>query len=155
MADEKNNDDFRYMVRVKQTDLDGKKQARVGLTKVKGVGKTFANAVCNIVGIDSTSKLGYLSESDLKKVEDVLDNPSKHNIPSWLFNRRKDYDEGVDKHLFVSDLDFTKNNDLRRLQKTKSYRGLRLQWGLTVRGQRTKAHFRKRNTKGLGVKRKK
>ncbi len=143
------------MVRIKQTDLDGNKHVRVALTKIKGVGVMFSNAACNLAGIDPKIKTGYLTEDAVKKIEDIFENPAKHDIPVWMLNRRNDYEDGVDKHLFASDLDFTKGNDLRRLQKIKSYRGLRLSWGLTVRGQRTKGHFRKRTKKGLGVKRKK
>ena len=44
--------------------------------------------------------------------------------------------------------------DLRRLKKIKSNRGLRHQWGLPVRGQRTKSNFRRSKGKAVGVKRK-
>jgi len=41
------------------------------------------------------------------------------------------------------------------MKKTKSYKGLRHQWGLPVRGQRTKANFRKNKGKSsLGVQKK-
>src|SRR3989344_2628458 len=42
--------------------------------------------------------------------------------------------------------------DIKRLKKIKSYRGVRHAAGQPVRGQRTKAHFRKNKTKGMGVK---
>ena len=155
MAEENNTNEIRDMVRVKQTDLDGNKHTWVALTKIKGVGESLSMAVCKVAGIDSTTKLGRLTDDQIQKIEEIFDNPLNNNIPSWLLNRRNDYDEGVDKHLLTGDLDYTKSGDLRRLQKIKSYRGLRLQWGLTVRGQRTKAHFRKRSKKTIGVKRKK
>ena len=91
----------------------------------------------------------------VSKINDVIKNPAKYNFPEWLLNRRKDYDDGTDKHIVVGDLKFTHSNDLKRLQRIKSYRGLRLAWGLTVRGQRTKSNFRRNKGKGLGVKRKK
>ncbi|MGM5483094.1 MAG: 30S ribosomal protein S13 [Nanobdellota archaeon] len=155
MVEKNQNENFRHLVRVKNTDLEGKMQTLVALSKIKGAGVMFANAVCKKAEIPGARKVGDLEDKEVAKIEEVFDNPSKYGIPSWMFNRRKDYEEGVDKHLYTSDLDFTKNNDLRRLQKTKSYRGLRNSWGLTVRGQSTKAHFRKANKKGLGAKKKK
>ncbi|MFW5990590.1 MAG: 30S ribosomal protein S13 [Candidatus Nanoarchaeia archaeon] len=149
------NSNLKHLVRVKNTDIDGNKQAYVALSKIKGVGFMMANAVCQRAGVEKTQKIGEVPDEQVSKIEEVFDNPSKFNIPSWMLNRRNDYEEGVDKHLYTSDLEFTHNNELRRMQKTKSYRGLRLSWGLTVRGQRTKAHFRKGTKKGLGVKRKK
>ncbi len=155
MAEKKQDENFRHMVRVRQTDLDGRKQVKVALTKIKGIGVMFSNAICKIADIEPGKRTGDLEDATLKRIEDIIENPTKNNIPAWMLNRRKDYEEGVDKHILASDLEFTKSNDLRRLQKIKSYRGLRLSWGLTVRGQRTKAHFRKGTKKGLGVKRKK
>lgn len=155
MAENNKNSNFRHLVRIKNTDLKGDMHTRIALSKIKGVGVMLANAVCKKAGVDKAKKIGEVEDKEVSKIEEIFDNPAKYNIPSWMLNRRKDYDDGVDKHLYTSDLDFTQSNDLRRLQKIKSYRGLRLSWGLTVRGQRTKAHFRKGKKKGLGVKRKK
>ena len=51
-------------------------------------------------------------------------------------------------------LDLKKDFDIKRLRGIKSYRGLRHQLGLPSRGQRTKAHFRKNKSKGVGIKKK-
>jgi small subunit ribosomal protein S13 len=155
MVEKKQTDDFRYLVRIKNTDLDGKKNLIFGLKKIKGIGLIFANMVANLAKVDNNKKIGYLTDEEVKKLEDVISNLNKHNVPSWMFNRRKDYDSGEDKHLLTADLDFTQSNDKRRMQKVKSYRGLRLSWNLPVRGQRTKSNFRRNKGKGLGVKKKK
>lgn len=155
MADEKESQNFRHLVRIKNTDLDGRKHASIGLTKIKGIGYMFSNMVLNLAKVERTKKLGVMSPDEIKKIEDVISNLDKHNVPVWMKNRRKDYETGEDKHLMTSDLDFTRSNDQRRMQRSKSYRGLRLSWGLPVRGQRTKSNFRRSKGKGLGVKRKK
>ncbi|MFC1691359.1 30S ribosomal protein S13 [Nanoarchaeota archaeon] len=153
MADEQQ--DFKHIIRVVNTDLDGNKGIERALWKIKGVGYSLASIICNTAGIAKDKKAGHLSDEDVAKLEDVLMNPAKYNLPIWLMNRRKDYESGEDKHLLTSDLDFTKDNDLKRLKMIKSYRGLRHQWGLTVRGQKTKSNFRRNKGKGsLGVKRK-
>ena len=59
------------------------------------------------------------------------------------------YETGNDGHLLTSDLDFTKDNDIKRMRKIKSYRGNRHTRGLPVRGQRTRGSFRKGKTVGV------
>ena len=146
--------EFRHIVRIANTDLKGEKSILYAMKKIKGVDVMYANMALAIAGVDKTKKTGELSESEVKKIDEALRNPEKNNVPSWLLNRRKDYETGEDKHLLISDLDYEKDNDLKRLKKTKTYKGLRHQWGLTVRGQRTKSNFRRNKGKGLGVKKK-
>ncbi len=113
----------------------------------------FANAVCYLAGIDKNKLTGELNDDEVKKLEEVIKNPSKFGMPIWMLNRRKDYETGENKHLLVSDLDFTKENDIKRLKKIKAYRGVRHMFGLPVRGQRTRSNFRPNKGKArLGVK---
>jgi len=147
--------EFRHIVRIADTDLKGEKTILYAMKKIKGVDVMYANMALSVAGVDKTRKTGELMDSEIKKIEDALKNPDKYNVPNWLINRRKDYETGDDKHLLGADLDFEKDSDLKRMKKNKSYKGLRHQWGLTVRGQRTKSNFRKNKGKGLGVKRKK
>ena len=81
-------------------------------------------------------------ETEIKKLEEVILTPEKHNVPQWALNRRKDYETGKDKHLTMNDLAFSLRNDLTRMAEVKSYKGLRHMWGLTVRGQKTKSRHR-------------
>ena len=155
MQKENKPKDVKYFVRIANTDLVGSKSIYHALRKIKGVSFMFANAICSVTNIEKSKKAGTLSESEIKKIDEVLKNPLKSNLKSWLFNRKKDYDSGENKHLLTSDLDFTKEFDIRRLQKIKSNKGLRHAWGLPLRGQKTKSNFRKNKRKGaLGVKRK-
>ncbi len=134
--------ELKHFVRVANTDLKGDKRLLVALTKIKGVGMVFANLVCNLSGIDPQKKAGELSDSEVAMMDKVLSDPVKNGAPSWIINRRKDYETGEDKHLILSDLDFSKQDDIKQLKKCKTYKGLRHQWGLPVRGQKTKANFR-------------
>jgi len=59
-------------------------------------------------------------------------------------NRRKDRETGEHKHLLSSDLDLTKQFDIRAMRKIKSYKGVRHAAGSKkVRGQSTKSTGRK------------
>ena len=89
-----------------------------------------------------------------EKIEEIIKEPSKYKIPSWLFNRRKDPEDNQDKHLIGSNLTFTQENDVKMMKKMKSYKGIRHMLGLPVRGQRTRSNFRKNKGNVLGVKRK-
>ncbi len=138
--------DFRHIVRIASKDLNGNLPIYRALTKIRGIGirmaKTIAIAFETETGIGYKTRLGELSEEQDKKLEQVVLEPGKHGIPSYNLNRRKEYDSGQDKHLVMADLDLQLRNELQRLNQIKSYRGLRLSWGLTVRGQRTKSTHR-------------
>ncbi|MCD6589651.1 30S ribosomal protein S13 [Candidatus Woesearchaeota archaeon] len=144
----------KQLIRILNTDIDGNKRLLFALRAIKGVSYMIANYVCYKAGIDKMKKAGELTDDEIEKIEHTLLTIHEH-APSWLLNRRKDWETGQDLHLYKTDLDFKLDEDLRRLKRIKSYRGLRHQWGLPVRGQRTKSNFRKNKGKPLGVKRKK
>jgi len=145
---------FKHIVRIMNTDLDGNKSIQMALQKIKGVGFMFSNLICTLAKVPQDSKTGTLDDASIKRLNEVVENPLKFNAPTWFLNRRKDYEDGTDKHLLTSDLDFTKQNDIRRLQKIKSYRGIRHHLKLPTRGQRTKSNFRRNKGKVTGVKKK-
>ncbi len=146
--------ELKYLVRIVNTDLDGNDQAYNGLTKIKGIGFMFSNAICNIANIEKTKKVGYLSENEITKIDEIIKNPLKYGFPSWMTNRRKDPEDNLDKHLVTSTLTFTQDNDIKMMKKIKSYRGIRHSHGLPVRGQRTRSNFRKKKGIVMGVKKK-
>jgi len=151
---EKPKGDFQHFVRILNTDLEGAKTLKNSLRKIKGVGFMFANAVCALAGINENKITGELTDEEAKKLEEIIKNPSKSGIPIWMLNRRKDNETGENKHLLTSDLDFTKENDIKTLKKIKAYRGIRHMFNLPVRGQKTKSNFRPNKGKArLGVKR--
>ena len=145
--------EFKHLVRIANTDLKGEKQLATALRGIKGVGFQFANAVCFLAKVEKTKKVGDLTDAEIEKITGIINNPK--DMPVWMLNRRKDYEDGTDKHLILGDLTFTKDNDVKRLKKIKANVGLRHHWGLPVRGQRTKSNFRKNKGKVTGVKKKK
>jgi small subunit ribosomal protein S13 len=140
------------VVRLLSRDIEGKEDIYSGLTKVKGISWGMSNAICKKLGFNKRKKIGSLSEEEIKKIEDFMKNP---NVPSYLINRRNDFESGKDYHLIGGDLELKKEFDIKRLKKIKSYRGFRHMGGLPVRGQRTRSHFRKNKAKGSGIKKKK
>ena len=66
-----------------------------------------------------------------------------------MVNRRKDIETGEDRHLVGVDLKFMQEQDIKRMIKIKSYKGVRHMFGLPVRGQRTRSSFRGGRTVGV------
>jgi len=148
-------EDFKHIVRVVTTDLDGNKPILQAMRKIKGISHSLANAICHITKIDKNKKAGNLTKEEITKIESVIKEPIKNNIPSWLLNRRADPETNQNKHLVATDLRFQQESDIKRLKKIKSYKGMRHAVGLPVRGQKTRSNFRKNKGKAMGVKRKK
>jgi small subunit ribosomal protein S13 len=148
-------DQIKYIVRIVNTDLDGKKGLGIALTKIKGIGKVFSNAICTIADIDPLMKTGKLSDDQINKITSIIQNPKEFGFPIWMLNRRNDYESGEDSHLITANLTFIKENDIKRLKKIKSYKGVRHSKRLPVRGQRTKSNFRRNKGKVQGVAKKK
>lgn len=148
-------ENLKYIVRIANTDLNGKKQIGVAITKIKGIGRILANGICTSIGLNMQKKAGALSDAEIKKLNEIIVDLSSISIPEWMYNRRKDYETGENKHLINANLKFTQDNDIKRERKTKSNTGMRHSWGLPVRGQRTKSNFRRNKGKVQSVKRKK
>ncbi|MBS3076410.1 30S ribosomal protein S13 [Candidatus Pacearchaeota archaeon] len=139
------------VVRILSKDVEGKMTLYSGLTKIKGVSWTLSNAVCKLLNLDKKRKIGSLTPEEIDKISKFLKNPP---IPTYLFNRRDDFETGESKHLTGSDLELQKEFDIKRLKKIKSYKGFRHTSGLPLRGQRTKSNFRRNRKKGSGIKKK-
>ena len=71
---EKESASFRYIVRIANTDLDGKKQLIMGLQKIKGISFMLANAYCAIAKLNQTRRVGDLSEDEAAKLDLLLKN---------------------------------------------------------------------------------
>lgn len=149
----------KYIVRIGNTDLDGKKDLSIALTKIKGISKMYSNAVCHVAGIQSNKKAGEMTDAEVSRVDEIIKNPIRNGIPDWLFNRKSDPETGEDRHIIGADMTFIQSNDIKQQKKIKSYRGMRHAFGLTCRGQRTRSNFRRNKSRGksgsLGVARKK
>lgn len=148
------NDEEKYqekLVRILSKDIEGGINVYVGLTKIKGISWSLANAICKSLNISKDKKVGSLTKEEIEKINGFMKKPK---IPAYLLNRRADLETGENKHLTGSDLELQKDFDIGRLKKIRSYRGYRHVSGLPVRGQRTKSHFRKNKKKGVGIKKK-
>lgn len=144
--------EYRFILRILGTDVQGTLKTSYAVAQIKGVSLSLANAVLKKAGVNPDLRVGYLTESDITKIEDVIREPAKYNLPIWLFNRRKDSETGKDLHLISADLALRTKTDIDEAKNIKSWRGYRHAYSLKVRGQHTKTTGRA--GKALGVKKK-
>ena len=144
--------ELKQIVRLCDTDLNGNLRIERSIQKIRGVGHAFSRAVRVKARLNKNKKLGELSDDELKKLEEIILDPASHKIENYLFNRRKDYDTGADKHFTSTELDLEVKSDVARMRGIKSYKGVRHAVGLKVRGQRTKSTGRKGSAVGVSKK---
>ena len=144
---------FRYIVRVVDTDIDGRAKLLWGLASIKGIGYSTALAVTRYLGLNPEMLVGYLTDEQVARIEEVLLDLTKLGLPGWMYNRRRDVETGRDMHLIGSDLILYARRDIEREIKMGSYRGLRHKLGYKVRGQRTRTTGRLGMTVGVRKKR--
>jgi len=144
--------EYRYILRITDTDVEGTLKASYALKKIKGISLNLANAILKKAKIDPDTKAGFLTEAEVERIEEIIKEPAKHGIPIWLLNRRRDLETGKDMHLISADLVLRSKMDIDQMKEIKSWRGYRHAYGLKVRGQRTKTTGR--SGKALGVKKK-
>jgi small subunit ribosomal protein S13 len=146
-------EETRKIVRLMRKDLPGEVPVEAALRSLRGVGFMTAKAIRKKVGYDSKIMMGDLTDEEMKTLEKMLEEPHTFEFPSWMLNRRKDPETGIDTHLVETNLMLAHREDTGKMKKMKSYRGVRHMFNLAVRGQRTRSTGRKNKT--IGVQRKK
>ncbi len=144
--------DFKYIIRIANSDVSGEERLANALTSIRGVGPRISNAIVQKLKLDPNKLAGKLDDKNVMDIENAIMNLNDY-VPDWLLNRQKDYDTGEDIHPVSVELKMTHDEDLNRMKKVKSYKGIRHASGHKVRGQRTYSNGRK--GLALGVSRKK
>tara|TARA_B110000444_G_scaffold261439_1_gene313551 strand:- start:21763 stop:22233 length:471 start_codon:yes stop_codon:yes gene_type:complete len=150
--DEELGEDFSYILRMADTDMDGLKPLATALTSVKGVGHRTATQICRNTGFDAHQLAGFLSIEQQEELRLAIENYAE-KAPLWMLNRQRDLETGDEIHLTGQQVRFTLEDDVNRLRTMKCYRGVRHASGNKVRGQRGRSNGRGGLT--LGVSRKK
>jgi small subunit ribosomal protein S13 len=114
------------MPRIKGVDIPNEKRIEIALTYIEGIGLTTSRKILNITKIDPDKRAKDLTDTEVAEINSAI---SSLEIPI----------EGELRRMV--------NSDIRRLKEIKSYRGLRHQQGLPVRGQRTRTNARTRKGK--------
>src|SRR3989442_1016612 len=109
-------EDFRYIVRMANTDLDGTRAVAISLTAIPGVGIRISEAVTDLAGVSRTERLGNLSEEQTDKIEATFGNLGEA-FPHWMVNRPKDWATSLDLHLVGVDVEIRRRDDIILIKK--------------------------------------
>lgn len=135
------NPNFRYIVRVAGSDLDGQRPTALALTGVRGIGLRLATVACRLANVPASEMIGNLPEPTVEGLEAVLGGLSER-LPPWMLNHPVDWVGGEAHHNIGPDLDTARRDDVNRMKMIRSYRGVRHERGQKVRGQRTRSNGR-------------
>jgi small subunit ribosomal protein S13 len=144
--------DFKYIIRIANSDVSGEERLVNALTSIRGIGPRISNAIVQKLKLDPNKLAGKLDDKNVVDIENTIMNLNDY-VPDWLLNRQKDYDTGEDIHPVSVELKMTLDEDLNRMKKVKSYKGIRHASGHKVRGQRTYSNGRKGLALGVSKKR--
>ncbi|MDY7080820.1 MAG: 30S ribosomal protein S13, partial [Halobacteria archaeon] len=148
--EEREDEDFTYFVRVGTTDLDGTKSVETALLDMNGVGRRVSRIIAQEIDVSPRETLGNLDDDKIEEVVDAIENFDEIG-PAWMMNREFDRYTGEDRHVVGTELDITREEDINRMKKIESYKGVRHEKGKKVRGQRTKSTGRSEGTVAVKV----
>ena len=117
-------DDFSYILRLADSDIDGLRPIAQGLTSIPGVGKRTAGQICRMAEIDGTKLGGHLNDDEQNRIRSTIDEYAL-NVPWWLVNRQRDLQSNEDAHIIGTEVKLTRKDDVSRLASIKTYRGIR------------------------------
>ncbi|KAK9452411.1 40S ribosomal protein uS13 [Limtongia smithiae] len=143
---------FQHILRLLNTNVDGRIKIMYALTLIKGVGRRYSNLVCKKADVDLNKRAGELTVEELERIVTIVQNPTQYKIPGWFLNRQRDFVDGKDTQVLANQLESKLRDDIERLKKIRAHRGMRHHWSLRVRGQHTKTTGRKGKTVGVSKK---
>merc|ERR1711976_509487 len=113
---------FQHILRVMNTNIDGKRNIMFAITAIKGVGRRYANLVLKKADIDLHKRAGELSEEEVEKIVTIMQNPRQYKIPNWFLNRQKDIKDGKTNQVMANLVDNKLREDLESLKKIRAPR---------------------------------
>ena len=119
------------MARIAGVNIPDNKRVEIGLTSIYGVGRPGAKKILSGAQINPDTRVKDLSEEEVASIRSIIESDFRV--------------EGELKRIVTT--------NIKRLKDIGSYRGMRHQKGLPVRGQRTRtnARTRKGKKKTIGI----
>ncbi len=118
------------MARIAGINIPNHKHIELGLTAIYGIGRHTAQQICDVSGVERTTKVQDINEAQAEKLRTE-----------------------IAKYAVEGDLRREVSMNIKRLMDLGCYRGLRHRKGLPVRGQRTKTNARTRKGPTRPIKR--
>ena len=110
------------MARIAGVDLPREKRVEIGLTYIYGIGRSSSNRILKEAGVNPDTRVKDLTDDEVRKLAAVI----------------------ADTQMVEGDLRREIALNIKRLQESGCYRGIRHRKSLPVRGQKTKTNARTR-----------
>lgn len=117
------------MARISGVTIPSEKQAQVALTYIYGVGPKSSREILSKAKVEPTVRVKNLTDAEISRISEVIS--AGYTV------------EG--------DLQRIVTGNIKRLKDIKSYRGIRHEAKLPVRGQRTRTNARTKRGKRITV----
>jgi len=114
------------MARIAGVDVPNEKRIEIALTYIYGIGRSRANRILFLAHVDKSIRAKDLTEEQISKIRKAIDTESLS---------------------LEGELRRTVSQNIRRLTDIRSYRGIRHQKRLPVRGQNTRTNARTKRGK--------
>lgn len=108
------------MLRISGVNIPDNKRIEISLTYIYGIGNSSASKILDELGIDKQKRTKDLTEKEQNEIRNHVEKKVK----------------------VEGELKLEVRDNVKRLKEVGSYRGIRHQRGLPVRGQRTKTNTR-------------
>ena len=131
-------ENYRSLIRIIGTSIEGHRSIPFGLSQIRGVGRRLAQAIVRVAGYDPEMRIGLITDEDIEKLVEIIKDPTKFGIPQYMVNRQKDIRTGEYRHISGTDLELANRMDVERMKRIRSWKGIRHHAGLKVRGQHTR-----------------
>lgn len=118
------------MARIAGVDIPSEKRVEIALTYIKGIGRGLASKILSEAGVSPDVRVKNLTEEEIGRIRKVLEKGG-YRVEGELTQ------EVV--------------LNIKRLKEIGSYRGVRHERGLPVRGQQTRTNARTRKGRKLTV----
>lgn len=117
------------MARISGVTIPNDKQVQIALTYVYGIGPKTSRDILKASKVEPTVRVKDLTDAEIGLIQDLI----------------------TEKYTVEGELQRLVTGNIKRLKDIKSYRGLRHQANLPVRGQRTKTNARTKRGKKVTV----
>jgi small subunit ribosomal protein S13 len=111
------------MARIAGVDIPTEKRVEIALTYIKGIGRGLANKILQEVGIFPNTRVKNLTEEEISRIRKEIE------------KRGYRVEGELSREIALN---------IKRLKETRSYRGIRHEKGIPVRGQQTRTNARTR-----------
>ena len=71
----KQEKDFRFILRLFNTNMDGKQKIPYAIRRIRGIGRRLSTVITQKAGLDINRRAGELSDENLEKIIDIVSKP--------------------------------------------------------------------------------